>query len=62
MRLDPLTLVTLAVSLALLFLIIPPSLRGNPVDTEALVPLATIFGGLLVAISTRKKDGDSNGK
>lgn len=57
---DPLTLLAVAVSVALLFVVVSPSWTHQPADNNTLTILSTMVGGLLTAIATRKKDGDKD--
>ena len=57
---DPLMLLTIALSAALIFVVVSPSWTHQPADNNALTVLSTMVGGLITALATRKKDRDKD--
>ncbi|WP_288481245.1 hypothetical protein [uncultured Deinococcus sp.] len=57
---DPLMLLAIALSAALIFVVVSPSWTHQPADNNTLTVLGTMVGGLITAIATRKKDGDKD--
>ncbi|GGK91308.1 hypothetical protein [Deinococcus radiotolerans] len=58
---DPLVILTWIVGLGLLLVLGRYAVTGQ-LDDKILAGMGTILGGLITALATRKKDGDSNGR
>ncbi|TSA80783.1 hypothetical protein FNU79_16195 [Deinococcus detaillensis] len=57
---DPLTVLTYMIGAAILMVLGRYAVTGDPPDKDLLAGLSTIIGGLVTALSVRKKKGDDD--